>query len=51
MWCPRGTPGGIGHHRGVYQRPGEVAEVEITVIGRLTNPVVAACIRNADLAA
>ena len=38
-----GTPGGVGVKRTppLWMRPGDVAEVEITGIGTLRNPVVA----------
>lgn len=38
-----GTPGGVGDRRDppVYMRAGDVVEVEIDGIGRLTNPVIA----------
>ena len=38
-----GTPGGVGASRKppVWMRPGDVAEIEVTGIGTLRNPVVA----------
>jgi 2-keto-4-pentenoate hydratase/2-oxohepta-3-ene-1,7-dioic acid hydratase in catechol pathway len=38
-----GTPGGVGNRREppLYMKPGDVAEVEITGLGKLINPVVA----------
>ena len=37
-----GTPGGVGakHNPPLWMRPGDVAEVEITGIGVLSNPIV-----------
>jgi 2-keto-4-pentenoate hydratase/2-oxohepta-3-ene-1,7-dioic acid hydratase in catechol pathway len=36
-----GTPSGVGHHRNppVYLKPGDVVEVEIEGLGRLSNPI------------
>jgi 2-keto-4-pentenoate hydratase/2-oxohepta-3-ene-1,7-dioic acid hydratase in catechol pathway len=36
-----GTPGGVGFARNppIYMKPGDIAEVEITGIGVLRNPV------------
>ena len=36
-----GTPGGVGFKRSppVYMKPGDVAEVEISMIGTLTNSI------------
>jgi 2-keto-4-pentenoate hydratase/2-oxohepta-3-ene-1,7-dioic acid hydratase in catechol pathway len=36
-----GTPEGVGHHRKqpVYLRPGDVIEIEVGHLGRLSNPV------------
>jgi 2,4-didehydro-3-deoxy-L-rhamnonate hydrolase len=36
-----GTPAGTGSARGQFLRPGDLVEVEIEGLGRLTNPVVA----------
>jgi 2,4-diketo-3-deoxy-L-fuconate hydrolase len=36
-----GTPSGVGHHRNppVYLKPGDVVEVEVEGLGRLSNPI------------
>ncbi|MDE3089613.1 MAG: fumarylacetoacetate hydrolase family protein [Chloroflexota bacterium] len=36
-----GTPSGVGHHRHppVYLKPGDVVEVEVEGLGRLSNPI------------
>jgi 2-keto-4-pentenoate hydratase/2-oxohepta-3-ene-1,7-dioic acid hydratase in catechol pathway len=36
-----GTPGGVGLATGAYLKPGDLVEIEIEGIGRLTNPVAA----------
>lgn len=36
-----GTPAGVGMARGVRLQPGDVVTVELDLVGRLTNPVVA----------
>ncbi len=36
-----GTPAGVGMARGVRLQPGDLATVELDLVGRLTNPVVA----------
>lgn len=36
-----GSPGGAGHPKGIYIKPGQDLEIEIEGIGRLHNPVVA----------
>ena len=35
-----GTPAGVGRPRGTYLLPGDVVEIEVERIGRLSNPVV-----------
>ena len=39
---PTGTPGGVGARREppIYMKPGDVAEIEISDIGILRNPVI-----------
>lgn len=36
-----GTPSGVGHSQDIAMQPGDVVEVEIEGIGKLTNPIIA----------